>query len=152
MVDIGLSFAHIPGRSAYSIISLSRCSWVPLTKAKRALSCRQDPRKICIQHYIAIKVFKLRGTIMPPRSREDLHASLYRYRGIPGCLLPKLRGHYHAAKIPGRSAYSIISLSRCSWVPLTKAKRALSCRQDPRKICIQHYITIKVFLGASYQS
>ena len=37
MVDIGLSFARIPGRSAYSIISLSRCSWMSLTKAKRAL-------------------------------------------------------------------------------------------------------------------
>ena len=35
MVDIGLSFARIPGRSAYSIISLSRCFWMPLTKAKR---------------------------------------------------------------------------------------------------------------------
>ena len=57
MVDIGLLFARIPGRSAYSIISLSRCSWMPLTKAKRALLCRQDPRKICIQHYIAIEVF-----------------------------------------------------------------------------------------------
>ena len=83
---------------------------------------------------------------------KDLHAAIYRYRGVPGCLLPKLRGHYHAAKIPGRSACSIISLSRCSWMPLTKAKRALSCRQDPRKICMQHYIAIEVFLDASYQS
>ena len=36
MMDIGLSFARIPGRSAYS-----RCSWMPLTKAKKALSCHQ---------------------------------------------------------------------------------------------------------------
>ena len=41
LVDIGLSFARIPGRYAYSIISLSRCSWMPLTKAKRPLSCHQ---------------------------------------------------------------------------------------------------------------
>ena len=41
MVDIGSSFARIPGRSAYSIVSLSRCSWMPLSKAKRALSRRQ---------------------------------------------------------------------------------------------------------------
>ena len=40
-VDIGSSFARIPGRSAYNIISLPRCSWMPLTKAKKALSCRQ---------------------------------------------------------------------------------------------------------------
>ena len=31
-------------------------------------------------------------------SQEDLHTALYRYRGAPGCLLPKLKGHYHAAK------------------------------------------------------
>ena len=30
MVDNGLSFAHIPERAAYSIISLSRCSWISL--------------------------------------------------------------------------------------------------------------------------
>ena len=35
MVDIGLSFSRIPGRSAYSIILLPRCSWMPRTKAKR---------------------------------------------------------------------------------------------------------------------
>ena len=56
-VDIGQSFARILGRSACSIISLPRYSWMPLTKAKRALSCRQDPTKICMQHYIATEVF-----------------------------------------------------------------------------------------------
>ena len=30
-------------------------------------------------------------------SQEDLHTALHRYRSVPGCLLPKLRGHYHAA-------------------------------------------------------
>ena len=31
-------------------------------------------------------------------SQEDLHAALYCYQVVPGCLLPKLRGYYHAAK------------------------------------------------------
>ena len=66
--------------------------------------------------------------------------------------LTKAKRDYHAAKIPGRSGYSIILLLRCSWMPLTKAKRELSCRQDPRKIWVQHYIAIEVFLDASYQS
>ena len=41
MADIGLSFARIPERFAYSVMSLSRCFWMPVTKAKRALSCHQ---------------------------------------------------------------------------------------------------------------
>lgn len=40
-VDIGLSLSRIPGRSAYSVVSLSRCSWMPLTRGETALSCRQ---------------------------------------------------------------------------------------------------------------
>ena len=31
-------------------------------------------------------------------SQEDLNTAFYRYQSVPGCLLPKLRGHYHAAK------------------------------------------------------
>ena len=30
--------------------------------------------------------------------QKDLHTALYCHRGVPGCPLPKLRGHYHAAK------------------------------------------------------
>ena len=39
MVDIGLSFDRIPGRSAYIFISPSRCALMPLTRAMRAESC-----------------------------------------------------------------------------------------------------------------
>ena len=47
MVDIGLSFAHIPGRSACCIISLSMYFWMPLNKAKRALSFCQVHLPCC---------------------------------------------------------------------------------------------------------
>ena len=61
MEDIGLSFACIPGWCAHSIISLPRCCWMPLTK--------------------------LKGHYHTPRSQDDVHTALYRYRGVPGCLL-----------------------------------------------------------------
>ena len=123
--------AKIPGRSAYSIISLSGVPGCLLPKVRGHYHEHQDPRKICIQHYITIRCSwmpltkakrALSCTKIPGRSA----CSIISLSGVPGCLLPKLRGHYHEHQDPRKICMQHYITIRCSWMPLTKAKRALS--------------------------
>ena len=80
MMDTGLSLALKPGRTAYRVVSLSRCSLMPCTRVMRAQSCRQVYLPCCSASGQLKRMWWMVGCLCPQRGQLGSVLSLQHLR------------------------------------------------------------------------
>ena len=93
MVDTGLLLALKPGRSAYRVASLSRCSLMPSTRVMRPQLCRQVYLPCCSASEQLERMWWMVGCLCPQRGKLGSVLSLQhlRFSGVGRVPVPALK-------------------------------------------------------------